>query len=177
MDASTSSGIGGVHGYNYFSVIHGNLTPLINACQGGSHSPKSQLHGYNCSSFLWRFFGPQYPGHLMVLYSGSTNVVAWLGPSCRSPYPTVCTVVAAIERIKYEYLLKLSLRYIPSTKNRTADLLSRNHVPSWLRYRGTRRTPHLTSMIRLIHFNYLARSWLDTISHSFYLAKGIAAHF
>ena len=70
----------------------------------------------------------------MVLYSDNTNVVAWLG------YPTVCTVVIAIKRIRYEYLLKLSVRHIPSAQNRTVDLLSRNHIPRWLRHRDTRRT-------------------------------------
>ena len=168
VDASTSIGIGGVHGYNYFSVVQGNLTLLINACPGWESFSQVPIASIELLvvNVAVSLFGPQYPGHLMVLSSGSTNVVSWLGLSCRSPNPTVCTVVAAIERIKYEYLLKLSLRYIPSTKNRTADLLSRNHVPSWLRYRGTRRTPPLTSMMRLIHFNYLAPLWLDTISHS-----------
>ena len=102
----------------------------------------------------------------MVLYSDNTNVVAWLGSSRRPPNPTVCTVVAAIERIKYEYLLKLSVRHIPSAQNRTADLLSRNRVPSWLTYQGIRRTPPLTSLMRLIHLDYLAPSWLNTISQS-----------
>ena len=100
----------------------------------------------------------------MVLYSDNTNVVAWLGSSRRSLNPTVCTVVAAIERIKYEYLLKLSVRHIPSAQSRTADLLSRNHVPSWLGNWGTRRTFPLTSSMRLIHLDYLAPSWLHTIT-------------
>lgn len=102
----------------------------------------------------------------MVFYSDNTNVVAWLGSSRRSPNPTVCTVVAAIERIKYEHLLKLSVRHIPSAQNKTADLLSRNQVPSWLRYRGTRRTVPLTSLMRLINLDYLAPSWLNTITQS-----------
>ena len=102
----------------------------------------------------------------MVLYSDNTNVVAWLGSSRRSPNPTVCTVVAAIELIKYKYLLKLFVRHIPSAQNRTANLLSLNHIPPWLRHRGTRRTVPLTSLIRLIHLDYLAPSWLHTITQS-----------
>ena len=106
----------------------------------------------------------------MTIYSDNTNVVAWLGSSRRSLDPTVCTVIAAIERIKYQHLLKLSVRYIPSAQNRTADLLSRNRVPSWLRYRGTRLHLPLTSLVRLIHLDYLAPSWLTTISDSYNLA-------
>ena len=34
VDASTSIGIGGVHGYDYFLLVHGDLTPLITACPG-----------------------------------------------------------------------------------------------------------------------------------------------
>ena len=168
VDASTSIGIGGVHGYDYFSVLHGDLTPLITACPGWESFPQVPIAWIELlAAFVAvSLFGPRYPGHLMVLYSDNTNVVAWLGSSRRSPNPTICTVVAAIERIKYEYLLKLSVRYIPSARNRTADRLSRNPVPSWLRYRGTRRTPPLASLMRLIHVDYLAPSWFNTISTS-----------
>ena len=118
VDASTSIGIGGVHGYDYFSVVHGNLTPVINACPGWESFPKVPIAWIELlvAFVAVALFGPRYPGHLMVLYSDNTNVVAWLGSSRRSPNPTVCTVVAAIERIKYEYMLKLSVRYIPSTQ-------------------------------------------------------------
>ena len=51
-----------------------------------------------------QLFGNRYPKHLIVLYSDNTNVVAWLGTS-RSPDPIICTLVAAIEQIKYQYLL------------------------------------------------------------------------
>ena len=160
--------MGGVHGYDYFLLLHGDLIPQISACPGWESFPQVPIAWLELLAVFVAIslFGPRYPGHLMVLYSDNTNVVAWLGSSRRSPNPTVCTVVAAIERIKYEYLLKLSVRHIPSAQNRTADLLSRNHVPSWLRYRGTRRTPTLTSMMHLIHLDYLAPSWLNTISLS-----------
>ena len=167
MDASTSIGLGGVNGYDYFSLVHGDLISLISACPGWESFPHVPIAWIELLVvFMAVFlFGPRYPGHLMVLYSDNTNVVSWLGSSRRPPNSTICTVVAAIERIKYEYLLKLSVRHIPSTQNRTADMLSRNRVPSWLRYRGTRRTPPLTTLMRLIHRDYLAPSWLNTISH------------
>ena len=73
-------------------------------------------------------FEAESSGHLVVLYSDNTNVVAWLTRR-RSPNPFVCTLVSAIERLKYKFMLKLSVRYIPSTHNVSADLLSRNTTP------------------------------------------------
>ena len=110
-------------------------------------------------------FGKRYPEHLIVLYSDNSNVVAWLGPR-RSPCPTVCALVAAIERIKYQYILKLSVRYIPTKENRTADRLSRNKIPLWLARRGTQLHPDLKTMMRLIDRDYLTTSWAAAISDS-----------
>ena len=110
-------------------------------------------------------FGPRYRKRLLVLYSDNTNVVAWLGPR-RSPNPTVCALVAAIERIKYDHILKLSVRYIPSAQNRTADLLSRNRIPAWLGRRGTRVRPCMSSLVRLIHVDNLVPSWSKAISNN-----------
>ena len=60
-------------------------------------------------------------------------------------------MVAAIERIKYAFLLKLSVRYIPSGKNITADSLSRGRLPPWLKPRGTRMLPTMRSLVDLIN--------------------------
>ena len=38
------------------------------------------------------------------------NVVLWLGRR-RSLHPVVCALVAATERLKYEYMLKVSVRF------------------------------------------------------------------
>ena len=78
-----------------------------------------------------QLFGNRYAKHLIVLYSDNTNVVAWLGTR-RSPDPIIGTLVAAIEQIKYQNLSKLSVRFIPSSRNRSADRLSRNRVLTWL---------------------------------------------
>ena len=157
VDASTSVGIGGVHGFDYFLLQYGDLVPLITGCPGWESYPQVPIAWFELLAVFLALslFGPRYPKHLMTIYSDNTNVVAWLGSSRRSPHPTVCTVIAAIERIKYQHLLKLSVRYIPSARNRTADQLSRNRVPSWLRYRGTRLQLPLTSLMRLIHLDYL----------------------
>ena len=67
-------------------------------------------------------------------------------------------MVVAIELIKYEFLVKLSVRYIPSDNNISADSLSRAHVPLWLQRGGTQIFP---SMSALVHQIDLA-SWIST---------------
>ena len=74
-------------------------------------------------------------------------------------------MVAAIERIKYAFLLKLSVRYIPSGKNRTADSLSRGRVPTWLKHRGTRIFPILSSLLDLIDPRNLVTSWASSLEN------------
>ena len=56
-------------------------------------------------------FAPRVSQRLLTLYSDNTNVVAWLSKR-RAPNPFLCAVVAAIERVKYENILKISARYI-----------------------------------------------------------------
>ena len=118
VDASTSVGIGGVHGYDYFLLAHSDLSPLITSCLGCGSFPEVPIAWLELLAvFVALFlFGPRYPKHMIVLYSDNNNVVVWLGSSRRSPNATICTVVAAIERIKYEYLLKLSVSHIPSAQ-------------------------------------------------------------
>ena len=41
---------------------------------------------------------------MLVLYSDNSNVVAWRGTR-RSSNPVVCSLVAAIECLKYQYTL------------------------------------------------------------------------
>ena len=74
-------------------------------------------------------------------------------------------MVAAIERIKYAFLLKLSVRYIPSGKNSTADSLSRGRIPPWLKHRGTRILPIMSSLVDLIDPRNLVTSWKLTLEN------------
>ena len=95
---------------------------------------------------------------MLVLYSDNSNVVAWLGTR-RSPNPVVCSLVAAIERLKYQYMLKVAVRYIPSHQNRLADRLSRNKTPRWLRCRGSETPPCMRKLARLINSDNLVTLW------------------
>ena len=74
-------------------------------------------------------------------------------------------MVAAIERIKYAFLLKLSVRYIPSDKNVSADSLSRARVPLWLQRRGTRILPSISALVHLIDPRNLVTSWISTLNN------------
>ena len=74
-------------------------------------------------------------------------------------------MVAAIERIKYAFLLKLSVRYIPSDKNISADSLSRARVPIWLQRRGTRIFPSMSALVDMINPLNLVTSWITTLSN------------
>ena len=134
VDAATSHGVGGFHSKVYFLITHGELRPHIRRCPGWESYPRVPIAWLELLAVFVaiHLFSRQFPSHLIVLYSDNTNVVSWLGPR-RSPHPVVCALVAAIERLKYEYMLKISVRFIPSGKNRSADLLSRGTIPDWLR--------------------------------------------
>ena len=101
---------------------------------------------------------------MLVLYSGNSNVVAWLGTR-RSPNPVVCSLVAAIECLKYQYTLKVAVRNIPSHKNRLADLLSRNKTPRWLRRRGSETPPCMRKLARSIDYDNLVTSWTTAVNY------------
>ena len=96
---------------NYYLIAHADLVPHIRHCPGWEYYPRVPIAWIELLAVFVALyiFGPISPNHLIVLYSDNTNVVAWLGPR-RSPDPTVCALVAAIERIKYQHLLKLSVR-------------------------------------------------------------------
>ena len=105
---------------------------------------------------------------MLVLYSDNSNVVAWLGTR-RSPNPVVCSLVAAIECLKYQYTLKVSVRYIPSHKTRSADRLSPNKTPRWLPNRGSEPPVHEETgeIYTLRQFNYV----LDNCCQSLNVTK------
>ena len=69
-------------------------------------------------------------------------VVAWLS-NRRPSNPFVGALVSPIERLKYEFFLKLSIRYIPSEHNVSADLLSRLTIPARQQKNGNRIYPNL----------------------------------
>ena len=167
VDAASSHGVGGFHVKDYFALTHDELGHLIRRCPGWEAYPQVPIAWLELLAVCvaMHLFANRYPAHLIVLYSDNTNVVSWLGPR-RSPHPVVCALVAAIERLKYQHLLKLSVRFIPSGKNRTADLLSRGVVPGWLQLRGSRVHPRMRELANSINRDNLVRLWTTTMRNS-----------
>ena len=166
VDASSSWGFGGVHGYEFFSFPHTELRPFIRRCPGWETFPCVPVARLELLAVFVavRLYARRYPNHMLVLYSDNSNVVAWLG-NRRSPNPAVCSLVAAIECLKYRYTLKVSVRYIPTHKNRSADQLSRNKSPRWLRNAGSETPLCMRKLARAIDLNNLISSWTTAVNH------------
>ena len=164
VDAATSTGCGGFHNREYFSFTHGDAQPYLCSCPGWEPFPAVPIAWLELLSAFVAIllFAPRYPGHILVLYSDNTNVVSWLGTR-RPINPAVCFVVAAIDCIKYQYLIKLSVRFIPSGRNRSADLLSRGAVPGWLSRLGTQIFPSMRTVADLINERNLLNSWAKSV--------------
>lgn len=78
VDASTSVGLGGACGLDYYHMIHANLMPHIRHCPGWESYPEVQIAWIELLAVFVALylFGPRYPNQFIVLYSDNTNVVA-----------------------------------------------------------------------------------------------------
>ena len=114
-------------------------------------------------------FAARSAGHYIILYSDNTNVVAWMSRR-RSPSPYVCTLVSAIERLKYKFTLRISARYISSARNVSADLLSRNIIPRRFEQYGTRMNPDIPRLCSNLLITNIEKRWAATVSTNRYLS-------
>ena len=167
VDASLSGGIGGYCGLRYFSMSMEQLKPWLVSCDGWGSFPKVDIAWLEllaaCAALY--IFTPGVTRRLLSLYSDNTNVVAWLSTR-RPPNPFVCAVVAAIERVKYCNILKVSTRYISTQHNRTADRLSRGYIPDYLYIRGTRMSPPMKAICANLHLDNIVQLWASTIERA-----------
>ena len=71
VDASTSWGFGGVHGYEYFSFPHADLQAFIRRSPGWESYPRVPVARLELLAALVavQLFAPRYPRHLVVFYS------------------------------------------------------------------------------------------------------------
>ena len=113
VDAASTGGIGGYAGLRYFSVALKHWTHHLRKCEGWSRFPRVDIAWLEllAAYVAIDFFATRSQGHYLILYSDNTNVVAWLSRR-RSPSPYVCTLVSAIEQLKYKFTIKISARYI-----------------------------------------------------------------
>ena len=167
VDAASTGGIGGYAAHTYFLVTLRHLTPVMCRCSGWAAFPRVDIAWLElfAAYVAIDLFAARSPGHYLILYTDNMNVVAWLSRR-RSPSPYVCTLVSAIERMKYEYMLKLSARYISSTHNVSADLLSRNAIPMRFLKHGTRIYPNITRLCSNLRISQIWHRWSKTVPSS-----------
>ena len=75
----------------------------------------------------------------------------------------VCALIAAIERIKYKYGIKVSARFIPGEQNTIADSLSRGEIPSRFERNGVRLGPPIETICRNLNISNIIGLWEPTI--------------
>ena len=80
-------------------------------------------------------FSPYSPSSWIRINTDNQNVVAWLKRG-RCAKKLGYRLLSVIELIKLKYNLKVSVFYIKSSGNVTADSLSRGVIPRWLKQRG-----------------------------------------
>ena len=167
VDAASTKGIGGYSVSTYFLVSNRRLAPYLRQCDGWSAYPHVDIAWVEllAAYVAIDMFAARSPGKYLIMYSDNTNVVAWLS-SRRPPNPFVGALVAAIERLKYNFFLKLSIRYIPSKHNVSADLLSRQIIPARLQKNGNRIHPNLRRLCSNLIIDNIYPSWAKTVQPS-----------
>ena len=80
-------------------------------------------------------FSPYSPSSWIRINTDNQNVVSWLNRG-RCAKKLGYRLLSVIELMKLKYNLKVSVFYIKSSANVTADSLSRGVTPRWLRQRG-----------------------------------------
>ena len=167
VDASLSGGIGGYCGLRYFSLSIEQLRPWMLTCEGWESFPLIDIAWLEllAACVALYTFAPLVTQRLLKLYTDNMNVVAWLTRR-RAPNPYVCAVVAAIERIKYSKILKISTKYISTKQNTAADQLSRGQIPSYLYTRGFRTTPPMKVICSNLHLDNIVKLWATTIRNA-----------
>ena len=167
VDASLTGGIGGYCGLHYYSMSIEQLKPWLASCDGWGSFPNvdiAWLELFAACAAVYAF-AQSVSQRLLTIYSDNTNVVAWLTKR-RAPSPIVCAVVAAIERVKYGNILKLSTRYISTRNNKTADRLSRGKIPDYLYIRGTRISLPMKAICANLHLENIENLWSATVKNA-----------
>ena len=85
----------------------------------------------------FQVFAKIAPNSFIRVNSDNTSVVAWLNKG-RCSKKAGFQILSAIETLKFNYGLKVKAFYIKSKHNNTADALSRDRTPSWLKKKGGR---------------------------------------
>ena len=94
-------------------------------------------------------FSPLSPSSIIRINTDNKNVVSWLKKG-RCSKKLGYRLLSVIELMKLKYKVKVSISYIDTCSNVTADSLSRGKIPSWLKYRGVRYTVKIADIDRIL---------------------------
>ena len=94
-------------------------------------------HELLAAGIAFVYFAPLYPSSLIRINTDNQNVVSWLNKG-RCSKKLGYRLLSVIELMKRKYNLKVSVFYIKSSANTSADLLSRGVTPKWLKNRGVK---------------------------------------
>ena len=95
------------------------------------------------------YFAPLSPSSIIRINTDNQNVVSWLNRG-RCSKKLGYRLLSVIELLKLKYNLKVSVFYIKSSANTTADMLSRGVLPHWLQRRGVRCTAKIDIIERIL---------------------------
>ena len=95
------------------------------------------------------YFAPFYPYSIIRINTDNQNVVSWLRKG-RCSKKLGYRLLSVIELMKLKYNLKVSVMYIKSSANTSADMLSRGKTPRWLRNRGVRYTVDISKIEKIL---------------------------
>ena len=107
------------------------------------------------------YFAPLYPSALICVNTDNQNVVSWLNKG-RCSKKLGYRLLSVIELMKQKYKLKVSVFYIKSSANTSADLLSRGVTPKWLLNRGVKLNISIDLIDRML-LNPIAH-WKNALS-------------
>ena len=151
MDASTSYGYGGVCGSFFFKTPHAELRRYMLGNNVGL-DPEFFIAYRELLAALFAFlvFANHAPRSFIRLYSDNKNTVAWLNKG-RCSKALGFSLLTAVEFFKARYGLKVKAVYLPSSKNTSADALSRGKTPMWLKRRGIRKKIAFQKLFALLN--------------------------
>ena len=150
IDATTNFGCGGLAGTNYFMTRNSALFNSKFFGQQIKFEDVAIAYRELLSAVLaFAYFAPLSPSSIVRINVDNQNVVAWLRKS-RCSNKLGYRLLAVIELLKLKYNLKVSVSYIKSSANTSADMLSRGKIPRWLKTRGTRHNVPLNKFEEMI---------------------------
>ena len=176
VDASSSWGIGGFLGYNYFYYSNRDLRPfhqLFAECTNKTcmdipinSLPIAYLE-LLAAMLSVVCFAHQCQGQRVRLNCDNPNAVAWLQKS-RCPAGIGFRILSVVELYELRYQVKIATCHIMGEGNSSADSLSRGVVPGWLKKWGEQRHIDLDLILHLLKNPVEARKHLIDRNVSFY---------